>query len=112
MFDSALDTEHTFGQSRGMSRTRVRRRRLVAGGLLVLALSVSAPAVSGAMTRGSGRGAPAGDPYVVQSGDTLWSIAVSCAPGIDPRPVVQAIADANRVDAGSLVPGQVLVIPA
>src|SRR6476620_4827099 len=44
-----LDTEHTFGQSRRMSRTRVRRRRLVAGGLLVLALSVLAPAVSGAM---------------------------------------------------------------
>jgi hypothetical protein len=42
----------------------------------------------------------------------LWSIAVSRAPGSDPRPVVQAIADANRVDAGSLVPGQVLVIPA
>jgi nucleoid-associated protein YgaU len=94
-----------------MSRTRVRRRRLVAGGLLVLALSVSAPAVSGAMT-GSARVAAAGDRYVVQSGDTLWSIAVSRAPGSDPRPIVQAIADANRVDAGSLVPGQVLVIPA
>jgi LysM domain len=112
MFDSALDTEHTFGQSRCMSRTRVRRRRLVAGGLLVLLLSVSAPAVSRAMTGGPARGAAAGDRYVVQRGDTLWSIAVSRAPGSDPRPVVQAIADANRVDAGSLVPGQVLVIPA
>jgi LysM repeat protein len=94
-----------------MSRARVRRRRLAAGGLLVLALSVSAPAVSGAMTGGSARGAAAGGRYVVQSGDTLWSIAVSRAPGSDPRPVVQAIADANQVDAGSLVPGQVLVIP-
>jgi len=84
----------------------------VAGGLLVLALSVSAPAVSGAMTGGSTRGAAAGDRYVVQSGDTLWSIAVSREPGSDPRPVVQAIADVNGVDAGSLVPGQVLVIPA
>jgi LysM repeat protein len=93
-----------------MSRTRVRGRRLVVGGLLVLALSVSAPAVSRAMTGGSARGA--GDRYVVQSGDTLWSIAVSRAPGADPRPVVQAIADANQVDAGSLVPGQVLLIPA
>jgi nucleoid-associated protein YgaU len=93
-----------------MSGARVRRRRLVAGGLLVLALSVSAPAVSGAMTGGSAPGA-IGDRYVVQRGDTLWSIAVSRAPGSDPRPVVQAIADANRVDAGSLAPGQVLVIP-
>jgi LysM repeat protein len=112
MFDSTLDTERTFGQSRSMSRARVRRRRLVAGGLLVLALSVSAPAVSGAMTGGSARGAAAGDRYVVQGGDTLWSIAVSRAPGADPRPIVQAIADANQVDAGSLVPGQVLIIPA
>jgi LysM repeat protein len=79
---------------------------------LVLTLSVSAPAVSGAMTGGSPRGGAASDRYVVQSGDTLWSIAVSRAPGSDPRPVVQAIADANQVDAGSLVPGQVLVIPA
>jgi nucleoid-associated protein YgaU len=79
---------------------------------LVVALSVAAPAVSGAMTGGSARGAPAGDRYVVQRGDTLWSIALSRAPGIDPRSLVQAIAEANRVDAGSLVPGQVLVIPA
>jgi nucleoid-associated protein YgaU len=95
-----------------MSRTRVRRQRVVAGGLLVLLLSVAAPAVSGAMTGGSARGPVAGDRYVVQRGDTLWSIAVSRAPGSDPRPVVQAIAVANRVDPGSLVPGQVLVIPA
>jgi hypothetical protein len=112
MFDSTLDTEHTFGQSRRMSRIRVRRRRLVAGGLLVLFLSVSAPAISGAMTGGSAPEPAAGERYVVQQGDTLWSIAVGRAPGIDPRPVVQAIADANRIDAGSLVPGQVLVIPA
>jgi nucleoid-associated protein YgaU len=64
------------------------------------------------MTGGSAPGTAAGDRYVVQRGDTLWSIAVGRAPGVDPRPVVQAIADANRVDAGSLVPGQVLVIPA
>jgi nucleoid-associated protein YgaU len=95
-----------------MNRTRVRGRRLVAGGLLVLALSVLAPAASGTMTGGSARGTATGDRYVVQRGDTLWSIAVTRAPGSDPRPVVQAIADANRVDAGSLVPGQVLVIPA
>jgi LysM repeat protein len=95
-----------------MSRPRVRRRRLVAGGLLVVALSVTAPAVSGAMTGGSAPEAAVGDRYVVQRGDTLWSIAVGRAPGVDPRPVVQAIADANRVDAGSLVPGQILVIPA
>jgi len=112
MFDSRLDTEHTFGQSRVMNRTRVRRRRLTAGGLLVLALSVAAPAVSAAVTGGSPRGTDAADRYVVQPGDTLWRIAVRHAPGSDPRRVIQSIVDANQVDAGTLVPGQVLVVPA
>ena len=78
----------------------------------MLALSVSAPAVSAAVTGGSSRRADAADRYVVQAGDTLWGIAVSRAPGSDPRLVIQAIVDANQVDAGTLVPGQVLVIPA
>lgn len=50
--------------------------------------------------------------YVVRDGDTLWSIATRLAPGEDPRPVVDAIAATNGVDAGALVPGQTLVIPA
>lgn len=50
--------------------------------------------------------------YVVRDGDTLWSIASKLAPGEDLRPVVDAIAAANGVDAGALVPGQALVIPA
>ena len=95
-----------------MSRTRLRRRRLTAGGLLVLVLSVSAPAVSASVTGGSSRGVDAAERYVVQTGDTLWGIAVSRAPGSDPRRVIPAIVDVNQVDAGTLVPGQVLVIPA
>ncbi len=49
--------------------------------------------------------------YVVRAGDTLWSIAEHLAPGQDPRPVVDAIASVNRVDAGGLIPGQTLLIP-
>jgi nucleoid-associated protein YgaU len=49
--------------------------------------------------------------YVVRGGDTLWAIAERIAPGSDPRGVVDAIAEANAVDAGALVPGQTLVIP-
>jgi LysM repeat protein len=48
---------------------------------------------------------------VVRSGDTVWSIAQDAVPGRDPRPVVDAILESNGLDAGALVPGQVLVIP-
>ena len=49
--------------------------------------------------------------YVVRGGDTLWSIASRIARGEDPRPIVDAIAQANHVDAGTLIPGRTLVIP-
>ena len=49
--------------------------------------------------------------YVIRSGDTLWSIARSIAPASDPRPMVDAIAEANQVDPGALIPGRTLVIP-
>jgi nucleoid-associated protein YgaU len=50
--------------------------------------------------------------YVVRTGDTLWAIAGRLAPGRDPRPLVDAIARVNGVEAGDLVPGQTLVLPA
>jgi nucleoid-associated protein YgaU len=49
--------------------------------------------------------------YVVQPGDTLWSIAVEKAPSDDPRPLVDAISSANAIDPTALVPGQTIVIP-
>jgi Tfp pilus assembly protein FimV len=36
-----------------------------------------------------------GETYVVRPGDTLWSIAAAIAPDSDPRPVVDALRDAN-----------------
>jgi hypothetical protein len=35
----------------------------------------------------------AAEAYVVQPGDTLWDIAARVAPGKDPRPVVDELAD-------------------
>ena len=49
--------------------------------------------------------------YVVQPGDTLWRIAARVAPGADPRPVVEDLAEANGLQPGSLVPGQVIRLP-
>lgn len=87
--------------------TRVRRRRLA---VLVLAVALAAgvavgvQAVAGLTAVGTTseprpvevRPAPvAGHEYVVQPGDTLWSIATEIAPDADPRPVVDALRAAN-----------------
>jgi spore germination protein YaaH len=47
--------------------------------------------------------------YVVQSGDTLWSIAHRLRPGEDPRPTVDQLA--TQVPGGVLRPGDRLVLP-
>jgi Tfp pilus assembly protein FimV len=48
--------------------------------------------------------------YVVEPGDTLWSIARRAAPGRDPRPVVDGLIEANDL-RGGLQAGQELSIP-
>ena len=93
-----------------MSRTRVRRRRLT----LTVSLALVAAAWAGPAVRALGSpGEPvkvARTSYVVREGDTLWTIAQRLSPGSDPRPVVDALSDANGIDAGELVPGQTLVV--
>lgn len=93
-----------------MTRTRVRRRRATATLVLVIVGAAWAGPLGHALA-GGGAAPIAGHSYVVRSGDTLWSIAVGLAPESDPRPVVDAIAEANHVDPGALVPGQTLTIP-
>ena len=82
-----------------------RRRRAVAAGLVVLAvLAVSAalgmlgggplpvperPASSGTLP------VPGGPVYVVQQGDTFWSIARRLDPEGDPRPIVDRLVAAH-----------------
>jgi hypothetical protein len=94
--------------------TRLRRRRLA---LLVVVVLVSVACVLavraiGQLAGGGGEGPPgappppppppppapvpvAGEVYVVQPGDTLWTIATEVAPDRDPRPVVDALRSAN-----------------
>ncbi|HEX6568018.1 MAG TPA: LysM peptidoglycan-binding domain-containing protein [Acidimicrobiales bacterium] len=87
--------------------TRVRRRRLAALVLAVAlggAVAVGVQTVSG-LSRVDATSGPrpvdvrsvpvAGQSYVVQPGDTLWSIAAEIAPDSDPRPVVDALREAN-----------------
>ncbi len=118
MFDSTLDTEQVFGHSARVTRPQVRRRRVTLTAAAVLAtLALLGPvsravAGPGAVPRAPSDMRPAAlHSYVVRSGDTVWSIAGRLAPGADPRVTVTRILAANRVDPGSLRPGQVLVLP-
>jgi nucleoid-associated protein YgaU len=112
MFDPTLDTEQAFDHHRRMSRTYVRRRVIAMVVALGVGVLVGAP-VAGALGIGEQDHIRpvARLQVVVREGDTAWAIAGRVAPQEDPRRVVAAISEANGLDAGSLVPGQVLVVP-
>jgi LysM repeat protein len=85
--------------------------------LLVLRLGVLALAVAAVFLLLASVGAAESPPppthaYVVQTGDTLWSIARTVAePGQDLRPVVATISELNRLHGDGILPGQALVVP-
>jgi Tfp pilus assembly protein FimV len=113
MFESALDTEHVFGQDAVMVRTHVRphvrrRRTALCAAALVLVTVLLGP-VGHAFQADAAPRRPR--TVTVRPGDTLWSIARRTEPESDPRAVVDAIAVANGLRAGNLVPGQPLLVP-
>ena len=87
------------------------RRRVVAVvvGLAALAMAGKAGAALGGSPLAVPERRPAATPYVVQPGDSLWSIAARLEPGRDPRPLVDALDDAG--DGAPLVPGEVITRP-
>jgi LysM domain len=116
-----VDSEQVFGQDgrwieqvfpmpamREVGRMRVRMRaRVLAVVLVVAGFLLVAPGLA----RGDGPDRPAPRvTYVVESGDTLWSIARRVAPGQDPRPVVDGLIEANHLRGGLQI-GQELSIP-
>lgn len=115
---AALPLAPRTGRPAGGAATAYRRRRLaVLGALLVLLALASVGAhtlvgrATGAVPAGVGGRTPqavASVAVVVGPGDTVWSIAARLADGDDPRPVVDAIAEANG--GSSLVAGQRLEV--
>ena len=114
---TGLTTGRTAGGTTGetvreIGRVRLTRRgralaRVLATVLVVALFLLVAPGLA----RGDGPDRPAPRvTYVVQPGDSLWSIARRVAPGQDPRPVVDRLIEANDV-RGGLQTGQELSIP-
>jgi nucleoid-associated protein YgaU len=88
-----------------------RRRRLAALAAVVLVATVGvllAGRVGHAGAELDGL-PPAPAVYVVQPGDTLWTIAERVAPDVDRRDVVAQLADA--AGGNDLVPGQRIELP-
>jgi len=112
MFENGLDFEQAFEHHGDMHRTHVRRRVVALSLVVGLGLIGTGQVASALGSHGDAVQRVSQRTYVVRQGDTLWAIASRIAPAGDPRPVIQAIQDANGVDAGSLVPGSVLRIPA
>jgi Tfp pilus assembly protein FimV len=78
---------------------------LVALGLMIALPSLSSVRLYAATT-------PHYVTVTVQPGDSIWSIAASHArPNTDLQELVDRITDANRLQGGSLQPGQHLRIP-
>jgi LysM domain len=95
-----------------VSRMRLTRRgRLLVRVLAVVLVVGGFLLVAPGLARGDGPDRPAPRvTYVVEPGDTLWSIARRVAPGRDPRPVVDGLIEANNLHGG-LQAGQELSIP-
>jgi hypothetical protein len=92
-----------------------RRRLLVVVALAVavigLVMAVERVAGDGGSAAAGGRQSQptpiAGEVYVVQPGDNLWSIAERLAPGDDPRPVVRELRERHggvQLEVGDRVP--------
>jgi hypothetical protein len=94
-----------------VSAATYRRRRLVAVAVLTLTLAVVVLLAARVGQAGADLDGPppAAPVYVVQDGDTLWTIAEKVAPGVDRREVVGQLTEAAGGDA--LVPGQRIVLP-
>jgi len=96
-------------------RLTVRGRRvLVALAAVPLAAGIAFAALGGGAAVASGDAVPTTsfETVTVMPGDTLWSIAETVAPSVDPRSVIGEIQRLNALGHGSLQVGQQLALPA
>lgn len=96
----------------GAARLTARGRGVVAGAVLFGSLAAGMTLSQGSSIA-SGE-TPAGREYtyiVVQPGQTLWEIARSAAPGVDPRVTIERIRDLNALAGVDIRSGQRIALP-
>lgn len=87
-------------------------RTLVVALTLVVVLVVLSVGLGAASSASDSAARPATQRVVVQPGQTLWSLASTALPDLDPRLAVSRVADLNGLTPGSqVVPGQALLLP-
>lgn len=104
----------TLGATQAPRLHLTRRGRRVVGVLLAtpVAIVLAVSALSGAAAQaGSSPSTTSFDYITVASGESLWDLAAWVAPDADPRDVVSALIDLNRLGSGDVQPGQRLAIP-
>lgn len=108
------------GVDAGRSSAPRTRLRLTRRGRVVLTSLAAVPVVAVALFAGLSAvpavaGSSAADVsfrYVtIEPGQSLWSLAESIAPTVDPRDVIAEITSLNGLSSSSLEPGQQIAIP-
>ncbi|MFP7760101.1 LysM peptidoglycan-binding domain-containing protein [Marisediminicola sp. LYQ85] len=97
-----------------------RRLRLTRRGRAVFTALVAAPIVlaAGAFALNGGMATASNEDGAdvvfvqVESGESLWELAVGLAPEADPREVVSDLVHFNQLDSADVQPGQKLAVPA
>ncbi len=110
-------SRHPAVAARRRHQLRARRRRVTLGALVIAGLVALALPWGGAgghplVTPGSVLAGAAVSPdrvYVVQPGDTMWSIAERLDPDGDPRPIVAQLE--AQVGSDTLQPGERIHLP-
>ncbi len=97
-------------------RLTARGRVLILIATLAMALAVIGLGQLGGSADAADQGQPSSGPvaqtWVVQPGETLWSIAQSVNPGVDPRDTVARIVDLNDLPDSSVEAGTRIFVPA
>ncbi|HEX3461151.1 MAG TPA: LysM peptidoglycan-binding domain-containing protein [Acidimicrobiales bacterium] len=93
------------------SAVRLRRTLLALTGLMVVGLALPLGGAGGPSHPSGSALAGTTHPieYIVQPGDTLWSIATAVDPSADPRPLVAKLA--SQTGSDTVEPGEHITVP-